>query len=62
MGVGGSFHIGMQVFIHTYEKLFFDTKNTLSLEEPAIKPVKTCLKDDGNKNFVVIKYKEFQFD
>ena len=58
MGVGESFHIGIRVF-DDVEKIIFDTEDTLSLEEPTIKPLKACLKDDGN--FLVIKYKEFQF-
>lgn len=43
-------------------KAFFDTGKALSLEEPSAKPLKACFKDNGNKRFVVIKYKEFQFD
>ena len=37
-------------------------KNTLFLEEHTADPPKISLTDDGNKHFVVIKHKDFQFD
>ena len=37
-------------------------KKTLFSVETTTKPLKKCFKDDGNENFIVIKYKEFQFD
>lgn len=51
----------MRVFKAVAES-FFDTGKTLSLEEPSAKPLKACFKNNGNKSFVVIKDKEFQFD
>ena len=42
--------------------LLFDKKKTLSFKAPTAKPPTLYLKDDGNKNFVVIKCKDFQFD
>ena len=40
----------------------FLIKKTLFLEEPTAERPKHCVNDDGNKYFVVIKYKVFQFD
>ena len=37
-------------------------RKTLSFEEPTAKPLKKCLKNDGNKHFVVTKCKEVYFD
>ena len=45
----------------TVTESFFDTRKTLSIEGSNTKPLKTCLKDDGNNYCVVIKYQEFQF-
>ena len=37
---------------------FFDKKKMLFFKKPTAEPPKICLKDDGNKYFVVIKYFE----
>ena len=49
----------MRVF-DTATQCFFNVRKTLCLDEPTAKPLKTCLKENGN--FVAMKYKEFQFD
>ena len=57
--------LGRSFFVQVFDTAtlsFFDKKKTLFLEEPTAKPPKIFLKDDGNKYFVVIKYKDFQFD
>ena len=51
----------MQVFC-TITQGFFDTRKTLSLKDLTATPLKTCLKDNGNKYLVVIKYKRFIFE
>ena len=42
--------------VHYRKTILFGTRKTLSIEQPSAKPLKTCLKDDSNKYFVVIKY------
>ena len=44
------------VKVFTATQSFFDKKKMLFFKKPTAKPPKICLKDDGNKYFVVIKY------
>ena len=56
MGVEGPFgYFSVMRVFYTTTQFFPDTRKALSLEEPIAKPLKTCLKDDDNKYFVVIK-------
>lgn len=63
-GLGGRFgRFPLCKYLKRQQNPFSSGRRPYRLKNPLLNScLKTCFEDDGNKYFIVIEYKEFEFD